>query len=441
MPTATSSAIRLSVLMFLQFFCWGAWFATLALCLSSNDLSGIIGGAYGTVPLAAMLAPLLVGVVADRFFPTQIVLGALFLIGGGLLFWIYKAAAATQGDLVVNLLLAYMLSFMPTLGLANSIAFTHLDELTFPKVRVWGTIGWIIAGLSVGILGWSADLGIFALAAATSVILGLYCFSLPSTPPPAKGQPINVRALFMVDALTLLKKPSFAVFLICSCALCIPLAYYYGITPNYLANTGFTEPAATMTLGQISEVVFMLMIPLLFRKLGVKKMLLIGMAAWAVRYGLFSLGAEDRVVWMILLGIVLHGICYDFFFVTGFMYTDREAPVELRNQAQSLLVFLTQGVGMYIGYKFAFGEKGMGFVRGHDALAGEIAEGRGEEKLTFLQKLGKAVEFSMPENVEPTLLAQTMRQWSTVWERPIFMALVIAVIFGLLFREKKKADK
>ncbi len=426
--------------MFLQFFCWGAWFATLGLSFSSNGLGEFTAQAYGAAPLAAIFAPLVIGVIADRFFPAQIVLGVLFLVGAGLMFGIYRAAEAAQGETVVALMLAYMLSFMPTLGLSNSVAFTHLDELTFPKVRVWGTIGWIIAGLLVAALGWSANLNILALAAVTSAALGVFCFFLPFTPAPAKGQAITAKSLFMIDAWKLLKNRNFAVFLFCSFAICIPLAYYYGITQNFLESAGFTQPAAVMSLGQASEVIFMLIIPFLFRKLGVKKMLLIGMLAWAARYGLFALGAEDRVVWMILFGIALHGICYDFFFVAGFMYTDRVAPPEIRSQAQSLLIFLTQGLGMFIGYKFAFGSSGFGFVTRYDGLKEAISHGRGDESLSLSQKLVRMFEFSIPDSVEPTLLLQTLRQWSTVWQQPIIMAAAVALIFAIFFREKKKND-
>ena len=239
---------------------------------------------------------------------------------------------------------------MPTLGLGNSIAFANLDRLTFPKVRVWGTIGWIVAGLVVGVLGWSAKFSIFYLAGAASLALGAFSFALPHTPAPAKGEPLNLRALLMLDAFALFKRPAFAVFLICSMLICIPLAYYYGTIPNYLQNTGYLQPASTMTIGQMSEIFFMLLIPFFFRKLGVKWMILVGMLAWVLRYFLFAFGAPDQVVWMIFLGVALHGICYDFFFVTGFMYTDKVADAKIRSQAQSLLVFFTQGIGMYIGY-------------------------------------------------------------------------------------------
>ncbi|MEC9112284.1 MAG: MFS transporter, partial [Verrucomicrobiota bacterium] len=261
---------RLSLMMFLQLFVWGSWFATLGQCLGSNDFADIIGGAYGTSPLGAIFAPLFLGLIADRFFPSEKVMGVLFLLGGLFLFLIPGAASQGDGDLMVNLMLGNMLCYMPTLALGNTIAFTHLDSMTFPKIRVWGTIGWIVAGLVIGFMGWSANMNIFYIAAATSLILGVYSFSLPNTPAPLKGEPIEWRGLLMVDAFSMFKRPAFAVFMVCSCLVCIPLAYYYGYTSTYLSNVGFTQAASTMTIGQMSEIFFMLLIPFFFRKLGVK---------------------------------------------------------------------------------------------------------------------------------------------------------------------------
>ena len=213
-----------------------------------------------------------------------------------------------------------MLCYMPTLALGNTIAFTHLDSMTFPKIRVWGTIGWIVAGLVIGFMGWSANMNIFYIAAATSLILGVYSFSLPNTPAPLKGEPIEWRGLLMVDAFSMFKRPAFAVFMVCSCLVCIPLAYYYGHTSTYLSNVGFTQAASTMTIGQMSEIFFMLH-TFLFRKLGVKWMILIGMLAWVFKvYILFAYGADEQVIWMILFGIALHGICYDFFFYRVYVH-------------------------------------------------------------------------------------------------------------------------
>lgn len=455
---AKSTAIRLSIMMFLQFFVWGAWFATLGLCLGSNQLGDFSGGAYGSAPLGAMIAPLFLGLIADRFFPSEKVFGVLFLIGGALLLMIPNVAADGNGQMMVWLMIGNMLCFMPSLGLANTIAFTNVDHLTFPKVRVWGTIGWIIAGLVVGILGWSAKFEMFYIAGGASLALGIYGFFLPHTPAPSKGQPVNMRALFMVDAFSLLKRPAFFVFMLCSMLICIPLAYYYGVTSNYLQNTGFLQPASTMTIGQMSEIFFMLLIPFFFRKLGVKWMILIGMIAWVVRYVLFAYGAPDQVVWMIFLGVALHGICYDFFFVTGFMYTDKEADPSIRSQAQSMLVFFTQGVGMYIGYAIVFGImyqvpsslfgitvdfSGLGDgVPGFSPLESTIKESRVGADLSFLQQFGQMFSVSMPEGVKKTtFLTDAMVQWKSYWLLPAGMAGAIAVLFFVAFRDRKSGAK
>lgn len=450
--TPPSTAIRLSVMMFLQFFVWGAWFATLGLCLGSNGLGEFSGGAYGSAPLGAMIAPLFLGLVADRFFPSQKVLAVLFLLGGALLLLIPGVAESGNGKLMVWLMIGNMLCYMPTLGLANTITFSNLDRLNFPKVRVWGTIGWIAAGLVVGILGWSAKFEMFYIAGIASLALGLYSFSLPNTPAPAKGQPINMRALLMVDAFSLFKRPSFAVFIVCSLLICIPLAYYFGVTGNYLQNTGFLQPASTMTIGQMSEIFFMLLIPFFFRRLGVKWMILVGMLAWVVRYLLFAYGAPDQVIWMIYLGLAMHGICYDFFFVTGFMYTDKIASGSIRSQAQSMLVFFTQGVGMYIGYAIVFGVMyqvpsnlfgitvdfsswGDG-VGGFVPLEAAIKEIRGDETVGFLQQIAQMFSVSLPQGIDEGLLKDTMAQWKAYWVLPAVMAGGIAVIFFLAFWDR-----
>ena len=427
---------KISLMMFLQFFAWGAWFATLGQCLGANEFSAdVVGAAYGSSPLGAIFAPLFLGLIADRFFPSQVVMGVLFILGGILLLLVPITAQFGDSSLMIWLMVGNMLCYMPTVGLGNSIAFAHLDRLTFPKVRVWGTIGWIAAGLTVGFLGWSSLLDIFYLAGAVSLLLGFFSFSLPNTPPPAKGEPVNLRALLMLDAFTLLKRPAFAVFLACSCLICIPLAYYYGLTSNYLSNAGFKEAASTMTIGQTSEIFFMLLIPFFFRRLGVKNMILIGMLAWVARYLLFAFGASEQVVWMLLLSVALHGICYDFFFVTGFMYTDKVAPAALRTQAQSLLVFFTQGIGMYFGYQVAFGRFGNEVTK-YGELNGAIAGNRAVEQLGFGEQLGRMFAVDLPAPIDPGLLAETMLQWENFWIYPALMAGGIAVIFFLAFWDK-----
>lgn len=451
-PSPRSTLIRLSVMMFLQFFAWGSWFATLALAMGNNDLAAFIGGAYESAPIAAIFAPLFLGLIADRLFSSERVMGVLMLIGGGIMCAIAILApqGAEKGGQIVWLMIAYMLCYMPTLGLGNTITFTHLPQELFPKARVWGTIGWIVAGLTLGIAGWSASLNIFWIAAVSSIALGVYSFTLPHTPPPAKGKPIDIGSLLMLDALKLLKNPPFLVFAICSMLICIPLGYYYGQTSAFLGAAGFKQAASTMTLGQMSEIVFMLLIPFFFRRLGVKLMLLVGMGCWVLRYVLFSFGAPEQVTWMLLMGVALHGICYDFFFVTGFIYTDKKAPAEVRSQAQSLLVFLTQGLGMFFGFRMAFGgnwpfttiplPNNFGVYgaapANHAALMENIKATAGSQPApSFLESMAGMFGKGYPEGVNPELVTQAMTEWKYYWLFPAGMAAVIAVIFLLFFRD------
>jgi nucleoside transporter len=443
--------------MFLQFFAWGSWFATLALAMGNNGLSASIGGAYESAPIAAIIAPLFLGLVADRLFSSERVMGVLMLIGGVIMCVIANLApqGAEKGPQIVWWMIAYMLCFMPTLGLGNTITFTHLAQEQFPKARVWGTIGWIVAGLFLGFAGWSASLNIFWLAAASSMALGVYSFTLPHTPPPARGKPMDLGSLLMVDALKLLKNTPFLVFAICSFLICIPLGYYYGQTSAFLGAAGFKQAASTMTLGQMSEIFFMLLIPFFFRKLGVKLMLLVGMGCWVLRYVLFAIGAPDQVAWMLLMGVALHGICYDFFFVTGFIYTDKKAPPAVRGQAQSLLVFLTQGLGMFFGFRMAFGGN-IPFtsipiphtfgVYGaapahHAALMENIKSAAGNvPPPSFIETMAGMFGKGFPEGLDQALLRSAMMDWKNFWLFPAGMAAVIAVIFLIGFHDDIGAE-
>ena len=447
---------RLSIMMFLQFFAWGAWFATLGLAMTNNGLADFIGRAYECAPIAAIIAPLFLGLVADRFFASERIMGLLMIVGGAIMFTLPSIAAGGEanGNLMVWLILAYMICYMPTLGLGNTIAFTHIpSQDKFPMIRVWGTIGWIAAGLLIGGTGWDKTFTIFWLGAASSCALGVYCFFLPNTPPPLKNQPMDLRSIFMVDAFKLLANWNFFVFAVCSTLICIPLAYYYGSTSQFLGQAGFEAPGATMTLGQMSEIVFMILIPFFFRRLGVKIMILVGMACWVIRYVLFSFGAPDQVTWILLLAVALHGICYDFFFVTGFMYTDQKAPKEIRGQAQSLLVFLTQGVGMFFGYRimaagslfnfvplnWTIGEYGKQ-VTSSEAFAAALQAARGEtEPLGFFETFSQMFARNLPASLDGELLATTMRQWQNFWMFPAIMAGIVMVVFLLAFWDKTQS--
>ncbi|MEZ6129105.1 MAG: nucleoside permease [Planctomycetaceae bacterium] len=445
---------RLSIMMFLQFFAWGAWFASLAAALDTAGLGSIIGDAYASAPIAAILAPLFLGLVADRWFPSEKVMGVLMLVGGGILLAVPGIAAQgeAQSGLIVWLILGHLLCYMPTLGLGNTIAFTHIPSQDhFPKIRVWGTIGWIAAGLLVGIMQWSNSFNIFWLGAGSSILLGLFCFALPHTPPPLKGQPMDLRSLFMVDAFKLLGDFNFLIFAVCSTLICVPLAYYYGVTSTFLNQTGFSQAAATMTIGQMSEIFFMLLIPFFFRKLGLKMMIMIGMGCWVIRYALFAFGAPDQVTWMLLLAVALHGICYDFFFVTGFMYTDQKAPIAIRGQAQGLLVFLTQGVGMFFGYKimaagqwlgfdlgWTIGEYGQQVTKSEEYVAALSAARGDQPAVGFLDSFTQMFSRQLPADLDQGLLSETMAQWKNFWLFPSIMAGAILIVFALTFWDKAK---
>ena len=347
-------------MMFLQFFVWGAWYTSIAVYMTNHGMATLTHWPYTVNPVAAIVAPFFLGLVADRYFATEKVLATLHIVGGLILFAAPRFAA--EPTTFILLLLLYNLCYMPTLGLANSLAFHHIQsqEQQFPLIRVFGTIGWIVAGLFISfglgkIMGGVAEQtpGPLYTAATASILLGLFCFSLPHTPPPGRGQPVSLRSISGLDALKQLGDRPFYVFITASLLLCIPLAVYYNFTQLFLGAAGVHRIAGTQTWGQISETVFMLLMPMLFLRLGVKKMLIMGMAAWTLRYALFALAAPDGIFWMILIGIMLHGPCYDFFFVTGQIYVDKKSTPAVRGQAQGFLVLVTYGVGMLIGAQIA----------------------------------------------------------------------------------------
>lgn len=337
-------------MMLLNYFVWGAWYVTIGTfmgeALGFSDLQ--IGSVYATNAIAAMVSPFFVGMIADRFFNAERILGILHLLGAIVMF---MATQSTDFGSFYFFILLYNLCFMPSIAITNSIAFNQMDnpEKSFPYIRVWGTLGWIAIGVIIGSLSADATVLPLQIAAGASVLMGLYSFLLPPTPPKAKGQKVSAREILGLDALALMKRPAFAILIISSVLVCIPLAFYYNFTNLFLNEIGMENAAARMTLGQVSEVLFLLIMPLLFVRLGVKKMIMVGVLAWALRYVLFAFGDIEGNLWMLYAGIILHGICYDFFFVTGQIFVDNEAPEELKSSAQGLITFATYGLGLFTG--------------------------------------------------------------------------------------------
>ena len=346
---------RLGTMMFLQFFVWGGWYVTVGNFMVAEGMKTITHWAYSVSPLAAIISPFFLGFVADRYFNAEKILGVLHILSG--CFLLLTPFFTSKPTIFILMLAMHMICYMPTLGLANSVAFRHVDnqEKQFPLIRVFGTLGWIVVGILVsGILHADKTATPFYIAGAAGIFLGFYSFSLPKTPPLlSKDAPISFRDIIGLNALNKLKSKSFFVFALSSFLICIPLAAYYNFAPVFVEDMKIADPAAKMTLGQMSEVLFMLILPLLFARYGVKYILLGGMLAWAVRYALFAVSASTGTISLVYLGIILHGICYDLFFVAGQIYVDKKSTADIRSQAQGFLVLITYGLGMFIGAQVA----------------------------------------------------------------------------------------
>ena len=400
MPFVTR--FQLSFMMFLQFFVWGAWFVTMGTYLGQglNFDAVQIGAIYSTMPWGALIAPFFVGMIADRFFNSEHVLAACHLLGGVLMFW---AATVTDSTLLFWVLFVYALAYNPTLALVNAISFNQLTDTgkQFPAIRVWGTIGWIAAGLLIALVNRQTDGNVEAtnlplqLAAGASLLLGVFSFFLPKTPPKPTGEKITVKDVLGLEALSLLKDRSFFIFALGSLLISIPLAFYYNFTNLFLNEVGVENAAGKMTMGQMSEIIFMLVLPFFLVRFGIKYTLLIGMAAWAARYLLFAFGNAEELVFMLYMGIILHGVCYDFFFVTGQIHVDKVAPKKIQASAQGFITLLTYGLGMLIG-AWASGL----IVNAFSTTDGEV----------------------------------TTHAWQTIWIIPAIMAGVIILLFAFFFQ-------
>lgn len=364
-----TTRLQLSTMMFIEFFVWGSWFVTLGTFLVNNlHANGAqTGRVFSTQSWGAIIAPFIIGLIADRYFNAEKILGVLHLVGAALMYYMYSAGTVTDvyPTSFFYYLLIYMILFMPTLALVNSIAFNQMNdpEKEFSSIRIWGTIGWIVAGLLISLVFlWDAEINVkaglmrntFLLAAVASLVLGLFSFTLPKTPPKvASGTKVKVADIIGLDALKLLKNKNFLIFFIASILICIPLAFYYQVANQFLSNIGVSKPTGKMAIGQASEVLFLLALPLFFKKFGFKKTILIGMLAWALRYALFAYGNAGDLSFMLIIGIALHGVCYDFFFVSGQIYTNAKAGIKYKSAAQGLITLATYGIGMLIGFEIA----------------------------------------------------------------------------------------
>jgi len=407
-----TTRLQLSTMMFLNFFIWGAWFVTLGTFLKNNlHASGTqTGSVFSTQSWGAIVAPFIIGLIADRYFNAEKILGVLHLIGAALMYYMYSAGniTAIYPESFFYYLLAYMILYMPTLALVNSISFNQMKdpEKEFSSIRVWGTIGWIVAGLLISYAFlWDSETNVkaglmkntFLLASIASLVLGLFSFTLPKTPPKvAPGTKVKVSDILGLDALKLLKDKNFLIFFIASILICIPLAFYYQNANPFLSNIGMTNPTGKMTIGQISEVLFLLMLPFFFKKFGFKKTILVGMFAWALRYALFAYGNAGELSFMLIIGIALHGVCYDFFFVSGQIYTNAKAGIKYKSAAQGLITLATYGVGMLIGFK----------------IAGLITDAYTISEKTF--------------------------NWKMIWIIPSVIAFVVFLLFAIFFHDKNE---
>ncbi len=409
-----TTRLQLSTMMFLEFFVWGAWYVTLGTFLINNlhATGSQTGAVFSTQSWGAIIAPFIIGLIADRYFNAEKIFAILHLAGAALLFQMYQAP---EVSVFYPYALGYMILFMPTLALANSISFNQMNdtEKEFPRIRVWGTVGWIIAGLLISfVFLWDAEANVkaglmkntFLLASISSLVLGIFSFTLPKTPPKVlKGTKVKVSEILGLDALKLLKDKNFLIFFIASILICIPLAFYYQYANPFLADIGMTNPTGKMTMGQFFEVFFLLMLPFIFKKFGFKITILAGMLAWVIRYALFAYGNAGDLTFMLIIGIILHGICYDFFFVSGQIYTDAKAGPKFKSAAQGLITLATYGVGMLIGFEVA------GLIKDSYSTTTAINN-----------------------------ISTTISDWKMIWIIPSGIAFVVFLLFLIFFNDKNE---
>lgn len=395
---------KLAFFMFLQYFIWGSWYVSMGTYLSKTLQfdGGEIGLAYGAFAIGAMIAPFLVGLLADRYFASEKLLAFLGIIGGLILF---ALPMMTTFSSFYPMLIIYCCTFVPTLALGNSLSLRHLEnqKRDFPLVKTLSSIGWIAAGLTLSIVFKAEQSAVqFYVAGAASILFGVFCLSLPHTPPMKTGKDVSMGEILGLDALALMKKPSFAIFIVCMFLICIPLYFYFVNMNLYVIELGWEFTAAKMSLAQVSDVIFLILLPLMLRSLGYKKTIFIGILAWAVRYFLLA-GSVDSLslqTIMIYSAILLHGVCYDFLFIAGQLYVDGEANERMRGAAQGLIAFILWGVGAFVGTTLA---------------------GNSQALYTLVEPIGNIAH-----------------DWNSIWIYPAWGSVAVLIVFVIFFREPKK---
>lgn len=392
--------LRLWIMVFLHYFVWGAWYVTMGTYTTSKlgFAGGQVGLAYGTTAVGAMVSPFIVGIIADRFFATQRILAFLHLLGAALLYWV---STLKEFGGFYPVLLAYTISYMAGHGLTNALTLHHSKNPAreFPIVMIMASVGWIVAGLAVSWLKLEDNAGMFRLASAAAATMGIYSLTLPHTPPKGAGAPVSLSTLLGLDALKLMRDRSFATFMISSFLICVPLSFYFSWMNVFMNEMKIENAAAKMTLGQVSDVVFLLLLPAFLHRLGVKGILMLGIGAWAIRFGLFAMfHLQPSALWMLFTGILLHGMCYDFIFVMGRMYVDKHASEEIRGAAQGLHAIITLGAGMFVG----------------SYLSGVVAQYYTEGDL---------------------------HQWKPIWLIPAALSGILLIVFAIFFKEKVRTSR
>ena len=405
--------VQLSTMMFFQYFIWSAWYVTMGAFLTkglgcTDTQSGL---AYGFTAFAFIISPMFTGLIADKFFDSEKIVGVLHLAGAVLLYFMSKS---TSFDSFFPLMIIYMLLYAPTIALTSSIAMQLIEnpEKEFPSIRVLGTIGWIAAGLFIGFGNIDFTNGMelagfdetsstpFFIAAGASVILGLISFALPKVAPKDKGGKVDIKGLLGLDALSLMKNKSFRMLIISIFLIYIPMTFYFVNGSVFLGEMGITKSAALQTLGQVSEVGFMLILPFILGRIGIKPMLIVGMVAWILRYLFYGYADGDANMWMIYVAIGLHGICYDFLFVSTQIYIDKKAPKNLRSSAQALMTTATYGIGMFLGANI------VGYITKSYKIAGT-----------------------------------TNHDWNPIWLIASTMVAVVVIFFAFTFKDDTRGDK